>query len=90
MYRASMALHPDDPPLPEPMGVDVYQAIRDIGAMNKIIYVHFRNVRGTPVHFDEVFIDEGDVDMFEAMKAYKEIGFEGPFMRDHMPAIPND
>ncbi len=72
------------------MGVDVYQAIRDIGAMNKIVYVHFRNVRGSLKHFDEVFIDEGDVDMFEAMKAYKEIGCEGPFMWDHMPAIPDD
>ena len=122
-----LALHPDDPPLPEPMGgaarivstldqyrrifelvpsdanamlfcqgcvtemgVDVCQAIRDIGAMNKIVYVHFRNVRGTPKHFDEVFIDEGDIDMYEAMKVYKEIGFGGPFMFDHIPGIPDD
>ena len=122
-----LALHPDDPPLPEPMGgaarivstldqyrrifnlvpsdanamlfcqgcvtemgVDVCQAIRDIGAMNKIVYVHFRNVRGTPRDFQEVFVDEGDVDMYEAMKAYKEIGFEGPFMWDHVPAIADD
>ncbi len=122
-----LALHPDDPPLPEPMGgaarivstldqyrrifelvpsdangmlfcqgcvtemgVDPLQAIREIGAINKIVYVHFRNVRGRLRNFQEVFVDEGDVDMFEAMKAYREVGFEGPFMFDHIPAMPND
>ena len=28
------------------MGVNVYDAIREMGAKNKIVYVHFRNVRG--------------------------------------------
>ena len=37
-----------------------------------------------------MFVDEGDVDMYEAMKAYKKVGFEGPFMWDHIPAIPDD
>ncbi len=120
-----MALHPNDPPIPEPlggaaaitatldqferifalvpspcnamlfcqgcvaeMGEDVPQAIRRIGAQGKIAYVHFRNIRGTPRRFQEVFIDEGDVDMVEAMRAYKEVGFEGPFMMDHTPRFP--
>ena len=72
------------------MGEDVLQAIRDMGALGKIVYVHFRNVRGTLRDFQEVFVDEGDVDMFEAMKTYKEAGFEGPFMMDHTPGIPGD
>src|SRR5262249_55666695 len=100
-----MALHPDDPPIPEPMGgaarivstLDQYQqifdavpsdanamlfcqgcvaemgedvcgAIRRIGSQNKILYVHFRNIRGTPRCFQEVFLDEGDVDMVRAMQ----------------------
>jgi mannonate dehydratase len=120
-----MALHPDDPPIPEPlggaarivstleqyhrtfdmvksdsngmlfcqgcvaeMGVNVHEAIRDIGGRNKIVYVHFRNIRGTPKKFQEVFLDEGDQDMYEAMQTYKEIGFEGPFMMDHTPRFP--
>ena len=123
----TLALHPDDPPLPEPMGgaarivstldqyerifalnpsahnamlfcqgcvtemgVDVYEAIRRMGRQQKICYVHFRNVQGTPKDFREVFVDEGDVDMFKAMQTYKEIGFEGPFMMDHTPQIPHD
>jgi len=120
-----MALHPDDPPIPEPlggaarivstlgqyhrifdlvpsdsnamlfcqgcvaeMGEDVGQAIRHIGSQNKIVYVHFRDIRGTPRHFQEVFIDEGDNDMFQMMQTYKEVGFEGPFMMDHTPKFP--
>ena len=123
-----LALHPDDPPIPEAMagaarivstldqyrrifnlapsdanamlfcqgcvtemGEDVLKAIRDMGTLGKIVYVHFRNVRGrTPRDFQEVFVDEGDVDMFEAMKTYRDAGFEGPFMMDHTPQIPGD
>jgi mannonate dehydratase len=121
-----MALHPDDPPIPEPlggaarivstldqyqrifdlvpspanamlfcqgcvteMGVDVLDAIRRIGSQNKIVYVHFRNIRGTPRRFQEVFIDEGQVDMLRAMQTYREVGFRGPFMMDHTPEIPH-
>lgn len=120
-----MALHPNDPPIPEPlggtapitatldqferifqlvpspsnamlfcqgcvaeMGEDVPSAIRRIGSLGKIVYVHFRNIRGTPRSFQEVFIDEGDVDMFLAMQAYEEVGFRGPFMMDHTPRLP--
>ncbi len=72
------------------MGGDVYETIRRMGRQNKIVCVHFRNVRGTPHDFQEVFVDEGNVDMFEAMRAYRDIGFKGPFMMDHTPQIPND
>jgi len=122
-----LALHPDDPPIAEPlegyprivsslehyeqifamvpspsngmffcqgcvteMGLDVCEAIRKIGRWGKIVCVHFRNVRGNPKSFQEVFVDEGDVDMFKAMNAYREVGFNGPYMMDHTPQIPGD
>ncbi len=69
------------------MGVNVFDAIRYFGLQNKICMVHFRNIRGEPYKFEEVFIDEGDIDMFLAMKAYKEIGFNGPFLVDHVPSL---
>ena len=72
------------------MGEDVPSAIRRIGAQGKIAYVHFRNIRGTPRRFQEVFLDEGDVDMFRAMQTYKEVGFQGPFMMDHTPRFPTE
>ena len=72
------------------MGGDVCEAIRRIGRQGKIVYVHFRNVRGSGRYFEEVFVDEGDVDMVQAMQTYREVWFEGPFMMDHTPQIPGD
>ena len=72
------------------MGDDVYDAIalRRVGR-DKIVYVHFRNIRGTPYNFQEVFIDEGQDDMLQAMETYRDIGFNGPFMMDHTPGMPD-
>lgn len=70
------------------MGVDVQDAIRQVAALDKIVMVHFRNIRGTPNHVAEVFIDEGDEDMLQAMRTYKEAGFTGPYLLDHMPEMP--
>ena len=73
------------------MGPDrAVDAIRYFGGQGKIFYVHFRNVRGQFPKFDEVFIDEGDVDMFEAMRAYKEVGFDGVIIPDHAPRVAGD
>ncbi len=120
-----LALHPDDPPTPVPlggaarivsslehyrrifdlapspanamlfcqgcvaeMGVDVRDAIRQMAALDKIALVHFRNIRGTPQRFAEVFIDEGDEDMLLAMETYRDAGFRGPYLLDHMPEMP--
>ena len=69
---------------------DVYDAIRYFGSRNKISYVHFRNVRGAVPRFDETFIDDGKVDMLEAMRAYKEVNFEGVLIPDHTPHVVND
>jgi mannonate dehydratase len=68
------------------MGVDVIDAIRSFGSRGKIQHVHFRNVQGAVPRFDESFIDDGDVDMFEALAAYKEVGYTGTIMPDHWPA----
>ncbi|OYT49184.1 hypothetical protein B6U79_02365 [Candidatus Bathyarchaeota archaeon ex4484_231] len=74
------------------MGVDVPAAIRHFGRKKKIFFAHFRNVAGsvhTPGGFQEIFHDDpsGNVDMFEAMKAYYEVGFEGPMRPDHVPKL---
>ena len=74
------------------MGVDVPAAIKYFGKKGKIFFAHFRNVKGSvyePGGFQEVFHDDpsGRVDMFEAMKAYYEVGFEGPIRPDHAPRM---
>lgn len=119
-----LAMHPDDPPLPEfrgnarimnslegfqrlvkmipsrsnaicfcqgtfaEMGVDIPTAIRRLG--DHIVYVHFRDVRGSAESFTETFHDNGPTDMVAAMKAYREVGFRGPIRADHVPQLEGE
>ena len=46
--------------------------------------------RGGFLRFQETFIDDGDVDMLKAMRVYKEVGFDGMIMPDHVPTIAGD
>jgi mannonate dehydratase len=71
-------------------GQEIYDVIRYFGSRKKIFNVHFRNIRGGFLHFQETFIDDGDVDMLKAMRAYKEVGFDGMMMPDHVPSIEGD
>ncbi len=68
----------------------VYDAIRYFASRKKIAYVHFRNVTGPVPSFAETFIDDGFVDMLQAMRAYAESGFEGYLIDDHTPGVVND
>lgn len=65
------------------MGVDIPTTIRRLGKC--IRYVHFRDVRGTPESFVETFHDDGPTDMAAAMRAFREVGFQGPIRPDHVP-----
>ena len=123
-----MALHPDDPPVPEPLGgvwqvcsstdqfrrifdsvlsdsnkmlfcqgcmtellgQGVYGFIEEMASKNKIQWVHFRNVRGRLPYFEEVFPDNGDIDMKRSMEIYRDNGFNGPFMMDHTPKFTGE
>jgi mannonate dehydratase len=67
---------------------DLPSVIRKFG--EKIFFVHFRDVRGTPEKFVETFHDEGKTDMVACMKAYKEIGFDGVLRPDHVPTMEGD
>jgi len=69
------------------MGVDVIDAIRRIGGRNKIHHVHFRAVKGKVPQYVETFIDEGDVDMLQAMRAYREVNYTGSLVSDHTPRV---
>ena len=119
-----LAMHPDDPPLPEfagrarimncvesferlvdivpslsnticfcqgtfaEMGVDIPATIRRLGP--HIRYVHFRDVRGNAESFAETFHDNGPTDMAAAIRAYREIGFDGPIRPDHVPQLEGE
>jgi len=72
------------------MGEDIPSLVRDFGSKNLIHFVHFRNVRGGKTNFVETFHDEGQIDMYAAMKAYIDIGFKGPLRPDHVPTMAGD
>jgi mannonate dehydratase len=71
-------------------GREVFDVIRYFGTRRKIFNVHFRNIRGRFLNFQETFPDEGDVNMIQAMRVYKEVGYEGMIMPDHVPKIEGD
>lgn len=71
-------------------GTDISQLIEHFARLRKIAYVHFRNVSATVPCFDEVFIDEGRIDMVEALRAYARAGFTGTIIPDHTPLVSSD
>ena len=70
--------------------VDVVAAIRRFGGQQRIFFAHFRNPRGQVPAFDEVFPDEGDIDMVAAVQAFNEVGFDGLIRIDHCPGVVGD
>ena len=77
------------------MGPDIPELIRRWGKAGKIHFVHFRNVQELSgelpsTKFTETFHDEGDIDMYEAMKAYYDIGFKGAMRADHVPTMAGE
>jgi mannonate dehydratase len=72
------------------MGSDIPTIVKYFGKRDLIHFVHFRNVRGGKMNFVETFHDEGQIDMYAAMKAYIDIGFKGPLRPDHVPTMAGD
>jgi mannonate dehydratase len=70
------------------MGVDVPEAIRHFG--DRINFVHFRDIEGDADRFVETWHDDGPTDMLAAMRAYREVGFDGPMRPDHVPTMATE
>ena len=71
----------------EKPGEQIFDVIRYFGTRKKIFSVHFRNIEGGLLNFRETFIDNGSVDMLKAMRVYKEVGYDGMMMPDHVPRV---
>lgn len=69
---------------------DLLSVIHRFGAEKKIFFVHMRDVRGTPEHFEETWHDDGPTDMFACFQAYREVGFDGVMRPDHVPSLPGE
>lgn len=71
-------------------GEGAVDAIRYFGEQGKIFYVHFRDVQGCVPNFQECFPGEGNVDVVEAIRTLKEVGFTGFIIDDHVPQMLDD
>ena len=64
---------------------NMLEAIRYFHEQGKIFIVHFRNVSAPLPYFVEAFLDNGYMDMYQAMKIFCEIGYDGTMILDHTP-----
>jgi mannonate dehydratase len=69
---------------------EIHDVIRYFAARKKIFNVHFRNIRGGFLNFQETFPDAGDVDLVSVLRTYREVGYDGMLMPDHVPVIEGD
>ncbi len=72
------------------LGKNPIEMIRDFGARNKIFMVDFRNVDRPMPRFQEVFPDDGYLDMYAIMKELRKVGFDGLLIPDHIPGLAGD
>lgn len=72
------------------MTEDLPAVIREFGGQQKIFFVHFRDVKGTADNFVETWLDEGKTDLVACIRAYREVGFDGPMRPDHVPTVEGD
>jgi mannonate dehydratase len=66
---------------------DVHEATEKYASQNKIGYIHFRNVKGRVPHYQEVFVDEGDIDMHRILEILRKHDFQGVLIPDHAPQM---
>ena len=71
-------------------GKEIFDVIKYFGEKKKIFNVHFRNIRGKRDDFQETYPDEGDIDFVKAMKLYRDLGYDGMMMPDHVPQHSED
>ena len=65
---------------------DIPAMVREFGAQGRIHFAHVRNIRFTgPGQFEEAahFSGDGSLDLYEIMKAYHDVGFDGYIRPDH-------
>jgi len=67
-----------------------FDAIERLGRSGKIFYVHFRDVQGVSPSFRECFLGEGNYDPAAALRALRDVGFDGFMIDDHAPRLDAD
>ncbi|MDP0499793.1 MAG: mannonate dehydratase [Verrucomicrobiota bacterium JB022] len=66
---------------------DIYEVVDQFSRLNRLGYVHFRNVVGKVPTYKESFVDDGDVDMVRVIQILHANGFQGVLIPDHCPQM---
>lgn len=74
----------DDP------GTELYEIVEYFGKRKKLFNIHFRNIRGGLHNFQEVWPDEGDVDMYKVAQTLRDVEYPYMLMPDHAPSHADD
>jgi mannonate dehydratase len=69
---------------------EIHDVIRYFGQRKKIFNIHFRNIRGKRDDFQEVYLDNGDMDMLQVIRTLHEVDYQYMVMADHVPQHPDD
>ncbi len=72
------------------MGKDPVGMINDFGRRGKIFTFHFRNVSSPLPIFNETFQDDGYADMYQIMKAIRQVRSTASLIPDHYPGVVSD
>jgi mannonate dehydratase len=74
------------------LGGNAPDLTRYFGKKDRINHVHFRNARAVVPQgsYFETFIDEGFVDMLQALRALRKTGYSRMIVPDHSPSITGD
>ena len=70
--------------------MDVYQTLEKYVREDRVGYIHFRNVKGKVPRYQEVFVDEGDIDMPRIVALLHHLNYQGVIIPDHTPAMECD
>jgi mannonate dehydratase len=71
----------------------VIDEIKNYGRKGKIFMVHLPNVRGclaTAGGFEEVLLDDGDMNLFKILRHLDKVRFDGCINADHIPTLEGD
>ena len=69
---------------------EILPIVQYLGERGKIYQIHMRNIRGGLHNFEEVYPDEGEMDLFKVMRILRDVQFAGSICPDHMPRHPGD
>ena len=68
----------------------LYDYVRKWAEMDRIGYVHFRNIVGKVPRYREAFVDVGKIDMPRLLRILHEGGYRGVLFPDHNPELTVD